>query len=33
MTWFDLFLIGALVHFCVLGLYLVKYIENEQGEK
>lgn len=24
----DLFIIGAIVHFCILGLYLVRYIEN-----
>lgn len=24
----DLFIIGAIVHFCVLGLYLVRYIED-----
>ena len=25
----DLFIIGAIVHFCALGLYLVKYIEED----
>lgn len=28
MRLFDLFLIGALVHFCALGLYLIRYIEH-----
>lgn len=29
MNLIDLFIIGAIVHFCILGLYLVRYIENE----
>lgn len=29
----DLFIIGAIVHFCVLGLFLVRYIEaNIDGQ-
>lgn len=24
----DMFIIGAIVHFCILGLYLVRYIED-----
>lgn len=33
MKLFDWFLIGALTHFCALGLYLVRYIDKlEQGE-
>lgn len=28
MKLFDLFLAGALIHFCALGLYLVRYIER-----
>jgi hypothetical protein len=26
----DLFIIGAIVHFCLLGLHLVRYIERDQ---
>lgn len=29
MNIIDLFVIGAIVHFCALGLRLVKYIEGE----
>lgn len=28
----DLFVIGAIVHFCLLGLHLVRYIEREQPQ-
>lgn len=29
MNLIDLFIIGAITHFCVLGLRLVKHIEGE----
>lgn len=32
MKLIDLFIIGALVHFCLLGSYLVKYIERVEKE-
>lgn len=32
MNLIDLFVVGAIVHFCMLGLRLVKHIE-QQGEQ
>lgn len=32
MRLIDLFVIGAIVHFCALGLRLVRYIEQEERE-
>jgi len=29
MNLIDLFIIGAIIHFCALGLHLVHHIENE----
>jgi len=29
----DLFVVGAIVHFCVLGLHLVRYMEDERGDE
>ena len=31
MSLVDLFIIGAIMHFCLLGLHLVRYIERQDN--
>ena len=33
MNWIDLFIIGAIIHFSVCALFLIKYIEKEWKEQ